>query len=148
TIYNNTSDAALPISLFRTMGAMDLDTLWHGLNDDLSLRGKGLIDYMDNEFGRKISLSFMANQVPQYNNRIELHPSIKDKWNRPVAYVNKTWHAQDTYLMDLIAKQCARIFELGGVKVLGAGGSYQAVNGLVRIANHVMGGARFGNDEK
>jgi choline dehydrogenase-like flavoprotein len=148
TIYNNTSDAALPLSLFRTMGAMDLDTLWYGINGDMNLRGQKIIDYLDNEFGRKISLSFMANQVPQFNNKIELHPTIKDKWNRPVAYINKTWHSQDTYLMDLLAKQCSRILELGGVKVLGAGGSYQAVNGLIRIANHVLGGARFGTSEK
>ncbi|WP_085032760.1 hypothetical protein [Ensifer aridi] len=30
-IYNNTSDQALPISLGRTHGATDLDTLWHTL---------------------------------------------------------------------------------------------------------------------
>jgi choline dehydrogenase-like flavoprotein len=147
TIYNNTSDSALPLSLFRTMGAMDLDTLWHGIEGDTSLRGQEIINYLDREFGRKISLSFMANQVPQFNNRIELHPTVKDKWNRPVAYVNKGWHSQDTLLMDTLANQCRKIFELGGVQVLGAGGSYQAVNGLIRIANHVLGGARFGSAE-
>jgi choline dehydrogenase-like flavoprotein len=30
---------------------------------------------------------------------------------------------------------------------VGFGSSYSAVNGLVRIANHVLGGARFGTDE-
>ena len=148
TIYNNTSDSALPISMFRTMGAMDLDTLWHGLNYDLSIRGQKFIDYLDQNFGRTISLSFMANQVPQFNNRIDLHEDIKDKWNRPVAYVNKGWHSQDTYLMDLMANQCRKILELAEVEVLGSGGSYNAVNGLIRIANHVLGGARFGTSEK
>ena len=34
TIYNNTSDQALPIALARTHGASDLDTLWHGFDND------------------------------------------------------------------------------------------------------------------
>lgn len=147
TIYNNTSDAALPLSYFRTMGAMDLDTLWFGLNDNLQLRGQAIIDRLDKEFGRKISITFMANQVPQFNNRIDLHPTIKDKWNRPVAYVNKTWHAHDRFLMDTLAAKCAHVLELAGFQEIGAGGSYGAVNGLIRIANHILGGARFGSDE-
>jgi choline dehydrogenase-like flavoprotein len=147
TVYNNTSDAALPLSLFRTMDAMDLDTLWKGLENNLQIRGQGFLDYLDRNFGRTISLTFMANQVPQGDNRIELHPTIKDKWNRPVAYVNKGWHPHDKYLMDTMAEKCRRIFELGNVKVLGAGGSYQAPNGMIRIANHILGGARFGDSK-
>ncbi|MBO9202133.1 MULTISPECIES: GMC oxidoreductase [Niastella] len=147
TIYNNTSDSALPISLFRTIGAMDLDTLWLGLQYDKDLRGDRITKFLDDNFGRRISISFMANQVPQFNNRIELHPDVKDKWNRPVAYINKGWHPHDKYLMDKIAEQCRQILSLAGVTVEGAGGSYQAVNGIVRIANHVLGGARFGTAE-
>lgn len=148
TIYNNTSDTALPLSLFRTIGAMDLDTLWQGLQFDADLKGDKITAFLDKNFGRRISISYMANQVPQFNNRIDLHPSIKDKWNRPVAYINKGWHSHDLFLMDKIASYCGQILQLGGVSVEGTGSSYQAVNGDIRIANHVLGGARFGTDEK
>ena len=146
TIYNNTSDSALPLSLFRSKDAMDLDTLWRGLDNDPELRGEAMIRYLDENFGRRISITFMANQVPQKENRIDLHASIRDKWNRPAAYINKGWHPHDYALMDNLAGQCRAILERGGVTDIGAGGSYQAVNGIVRIANHVLGGARFGTE--
>jgi choline dehydrogenase-like flavoprotein len=150
-LYNNTSDEALPISLFRTIGALDLDNLWEGFMFDTSLKSKALLDYLDNQFGRGLSVSFMANQVPQRNNRIELHPTIKDKWNRPVAYIIKDWHRHDRYLMDTYAEMAAQVLELSGqgvkaFKFVGKGGSYMAPNGIVRIANHILGGVRFGND--
>jgi choline dehydrogenase-like flavoprotein len=105
--------------------------------------------------GRGLSVSFMANQVPLKTNRIELHPTIKDKWGRPVAYILKDWHSHDKYLMDILADQCAKVLELGGdtgmtgtfkFKLEGKGGIYTAENALARIANHILGGARFGTD--
>jgi choline dehydrogenase-like flavoprotein len=149
-LYNNTSDEALPISLFRTMGAMDLDNLWDGFMQNTGLMGKTVVDYLDGQFGRGLSVSFMANQVPQRDNRIELHPTVTDKWNRPVAYIIKTWHAHDRYLMDTYATQADAVLRLAGagdnrIKFVGKGGSYLAPNGTVRIANHILGGARFGN---
>jgi choline dehydrogenase-like flavoprotein len=152
TIYNNTSDAALPLSLFRTMAAMDLDNLWQGLQQNTGLKGQAIIDFLDQQFGKTLSITYMANQVPQYNNRIDLHPSIRDKWNRPAAYINKGWHRHDIYLMNTLAEQCGNVLRFGGdpkgqnYPILGQGSSYQAPNGLVRIANHVLGGARFGTD--
>jgi choline dehydrogenase-like flavoprotein len=150
-IYNNTSDQALPLSLFRTHGAQDLDTLWRGFAQNTSLRAQGFIDYLDLAFGRGLSVSFMANQVPQRDNRIELHPAVKDKWNRPVAHILKTWHQHDIYLMNTFAAMCGKVLTLGGADMqgfefTGQGASYMAENGLARIANHILGGARFGAD--
>lgn len=147
TIYNNTSDSALPLSLFRTKDAMDLDMLWKGLQYDMNLKGDKITEFLDKNFGRRLSISYMANQVPQFNNAIELHPTIKDKWNRPVAYINKGWHSHDIALMDTIAQKCGDVLELAGMTEIGFGSSYGAVNGLIRIANHVLGGARFGTSE-
>jgi choline dehydrogenase-like flavoprotein len=155
-IYNNTSDQALPISLGRTQGSQDLDTLWKGFIGDTSLAGQGLADFLDRKVGRGLSVSFMANQVPLKTNRIELHPTIQDKWGRPVAHIIKEWHSHDRYLMDTLAKQCGRVLKLGSEGVVGngdlkfepegEGGVYQAENALARIANHILGGARFGTD--
>jgi choline dehydrogenase-like flavoprotein len=152
-LYNNTSDEALPLSLFRTMGSLDLDNLWVGFANNMSLTSKAILDYLDNSFGCGLSVSFMANQVPQFDNRIDLHPTVTDKWNRPVAYIEKNWHAHDIYLMNTYADQAGKVLTMGGVNApikqfLGKGGSYLAPNGIVRIANHILGGARFGNDPK
>ena len=113
-IYNNTSDQALPLSLFRTHGSQDLDTLWNGFMSDVGMRADGFVRFLDHEFGRGLSISFMANPVPQFDNRIELHPTIKDKWGRPVAYVIKTWHPHDVYLMNTMAEQCGNAVDEDG----------------------------------
>lgn len=151
-IYNNTSDHALPVSLARTHGNQDLDTVWNGFTSDTRLTGEGMLNFLDETFGRTLSISFMANQVPLRSNRIELHPTVTDKWGRPVAYIIKEWHEHDRYLMDVLARTTADILRFGGDggrghhPVEGFGGVYLAGNGRARIANHILGGARFGLD--
>jgi choline dehydrogenase-like flavoprotein len=145
-IYNNTSDGALPISLARTWASMDMDNMWKGYLSDTSIIGQGFEDYLETNFGRRLSLAFMANQVPQRSNRIELHPTVEDKWGRPVAYIIKTWHSHDRALMETFAEQCHQILVHGGQMQDVSWGSVE--NSVVRIANHIMGGARFGTDPK
>lgn len=144
-IYNNTSDGALPISLARTWQAQDMDNIWKGYLSQTGIVGDGFEDYLTDNFGRRVSVSFMANQVPQRDNRIELHPTVRDKWGRPVAYIIKDWHPHDQELMRILADRCGEILRQAGpgVRFDGQGG----VGGQVsRIANHVLGGARFGTD--
>jgi len=152
TVYNNTSDQALPIALARTQGASDLDTLWHGFENATDVVGDKFKDFLNQQFNRRLSVSFMANQVPQKTNRIELHPTVRDKWGRRVAYIIKNWHSHDQYLMDTIATRCKDVLAFGGdggqghYPVEGFGGVYLSENALARIANHILGGARFGSD--
>ncbi|HEX2058975.1 MAG TPA: GMC family oxidoreductase [Actinomycetota bacterium] len=145
-IYNNTSDGALPISLARTWHAMDMDNMWKGYLSDTGIVADGFEQYLEDNFGRRLSVAFMANQVPQRANRIELHPTVEDKWGRPVAFIRKDWHPHDQALMNVLAEQCRQILVNGGdmrdVSWGSVGGS------VVRIANHVLGGARFGTDPK
>jgi choline dehydrogenase-like flavoprotein len=148
-VYNNTSDEALPLALGRTHGAQDLDTIWQGFINDTSLIGEKLVNFLDQNVGSRLSLAFMANQVPQRDNRIELHPVVTDKWGRKVAYVIKGWHTHDIHLMNTLADQCDQILHRG----VGPGGSdfshgsvYMASNAPARMANHILGGARFGAD--
>ncbi|WNJ19482.1 GMC family oxidoreductase [Pontibacter sp. G13] len=153
-IYNNTSDQALPISLARTHASQDLDTIWRGFNQnwgesgDMPGVGEELEGWIQRNYGNRLSVSFMANQVPLKDNRIELHPFIKDKWGRPSAYIIKEWHAHDRYLMDVVSNVCREILVQGGADpgTIGAGGVYLAENSRARIANHILGGARFGSD--
>ena len=143
-IYNNTSDRALPLALGRNYGSRDLDTVWQAFTDDAKMTGQALDDFLDQSFGRGLSMTFMANQVPLKTNRIELHPTITDKWGRPAAYIIKGWHAHDVALMQTLAPICADILRKGGVTdQLSAGGVYGS-DDLARCANHVLGGARFG----
>ncbi len=151
-IYNNTSDQALPITLGRTHGSQDLDTIWNVFNSDTRLTGQGMVDFFDENFGTRLSVSFMANQVALKTNRIELHPTVKDKWGRKSAYIVKDWHPHDIHLMKTFAEQCEEILLLGRAndnrQEIEEGGIYLAGNALARIANHILGGARFGTDPK
>lgn len=153
TIYNNTSDQALPIALARTHHATDLDTLWHGFNNETDVVGEKFANFLNFQFNRRLSISFMGNQVPQKANRIELHPNVRDKWGRRVAYIIKTWHSHDRYLMDTLARKCGDVLAYGGddggghYPIEGFGSVYTSENALARIANHILGGARFGTDE-
>ena len=45
-------------------------------------------------------------------NRIELHPTVKDKWGRPVAYIIKDWHPHDVALMDTMARHVPAILRV------------------------------------
>ena len=147
TIYNNTSDRALPISLARTHGSQDLDNIWKAFINDPKLTGDQLVAFLDENFGTHLSITFMANQVPIKTNRIELHPTVQDKWGRPVAYIIKQWHTHDMALMDAFADICGRVLKAAGpVKPPTQGGVYESGNTYARIANHILGGVRFGND--
>ena len=148
-IYNNTSDSALPLAFGRTYGAQDLDTTWQAFIADTRLIGEELVAFLDRNFGRGVSITFMANQVPLKSNRITLHPTICDKWGRPAAYICKQWHGHDVHLMNVMAAVSAAILAQGGAtEGLGSGGVYMAENALARCANHVLGGARFGLDPR
>lgn len=147
-IYNNTSDSALPISMARTWAASDMDNIWKGYLFDPKLRGEFFENYLINNFGRQLSVAFMANQLPQPTNRISLHGTVKDKWRRPVAYIEKGWHSHDRAVMDVLADRCAEILRRGGV-VEGPDSpisSGHVGSSVSRIANHVLGGARFGTE--
>lgn len=143
-IYNNTSDGALPISMARTWAAMDMDNMWKGYLGDPQIVGDAFVAYLNANFGKRLSVAFMANQVPQRSNRIDLHPTVTDKWGRPVAYIEKTWHSHDRALMDTLAEQCHQILVRAGETTDVSWGSVE--NSVVRIANHIMGGTRFGTD--
>ncbi|EDZ98850.1 FAD dependent oxidoreductase [Burkholderia sp. H160] len=145
-IYNNTSDRALPLALARNVDSHDLDTLWDGFNNRGDLFGPALIQFLDDNFGRGLSITFMANQIPQKSNRIELHPTVRDKWGRPVAYIIKDWHPHDVALMKRLSEQCKNVLSKGGIEDSLDAGAVYGKDELARCANHILGGARFGLD--
>jgi len=143
-IYNNTSDQALPLSLARTHQAADLDTLWQGFMNDTGLIGDQMIDWLDADFGTRLSVSFMANQIPWFENHVKLHTST-DKWGRKNAFIVKSWHEHDRRVMDALAQTCRDILENGVPSDMQDGLEFGSVKDQgVRIANHILGGARMG----
>jgi choline dehydrogenase-like flavoprotein len=145
--YNNTSDQSLPVTLARTDGSTDLDYFWGGFQGAAHKRGDAVMDWLAADFGTRLSVSFMANQIPVRDNRIELHPTVRDKWNRPVAHIIKDWHPHDGYLMGVMAKVCEDILLSGVPGVSRDDISEGSVYGnAVRIANHILGGMRFGTN--
>jgi hypothetical protein len=149
-IYNNTSDQALPLSFVRTHMSTDLDTLWKGFGEfDQGLYGDRIIKWLDDDFGRRLSCSFMANQIPWFNNHIRLS-NVRDKWNRKAAQIVKTWHPHDAAVMNTLADMCREILTKGtGTPANVEFGSVygETRDATVRIANHILGGARFGTNE-
>jgi choline dehydrogenase-like flavoprotein len=145
-IYNNTSDQCLPVTLARTHGSTDLDTFWGGFMYDVGKRGDGALEWLKADFGTRLSVSFMANQIPRLENRIQLHPTVRDKWNRKSAHILKNWHPHDGHLMRIMAEQCEEILLRGVPGATRDDISEGSVYGnAVRIANHIMGGMRFGD---
>jgi choline dehydrogenase-like flavoprotein len=147
-IYNNTSDEALPLAVGRTHGSCDLDTVWQGFLGRTTMVGAAMVDFLWENVGRSLSVTYMANQVPQRDNRVVLHPTVRDKWNRPVAYVRKTWHGHDLHVSDTLASVCADILRAAvpGATDLSFGSAARDGQAPARMANHILGGARFGTD--
>jgi choline dehydrogenase-like flavoprotein len=147
-IYNNTSDEALPLAVGRTHGNSDLDTVWRGFLSRTTLVGDALVEFLWDTVGRSLSVTYMANQVPQRDNRIELHPTVRDKWGRRVAYVRKGWHGHDLHVSDTLAGVCADILRAAvpGGEGLTFGSAARDEQAPARMANHILGGARFGTE--
>jgi choline dehydrogenase-like flavoprotein len=143
-IYNNTSDQALPLALARTHGSVDLDTLWTAFADDTGLISRNLTAWLNADFGTRLSTSFMANQVPWFRNHVRLHHTT-DKWGRKNAHIVKDWHPHDRVVMDVLAQRCAAILDAGGTGASPGSTEFGSVKDQgVRIANHIIGGARMG----
>ena len=93
----------------------------------------------------------MANQVPQKSTASSCTRRSATSGAAAVAYIIKDWHPHDQYLMDTMPTSAATCSRFGGD---GGKGSIRSrdrrrrtgENALARIANHILGGARFGTD--
>jgi choline dehydrogenase-like flavoprotein len=134
------------VTLARTHGSTDGDTFWDGFMYDTGKRGQAMIGWLEQDFGTRLSVSFMANQIPMLENRIVLH-GVRDKWNRKVAHVIKDWHPHDGFLMHRFSEVCRSILLSGVEEAKRSDLEHGSVYGnAVRIANHILGGMRFGTD--
>ncbi|WP_407114498.1 GMC oxidoreductase [Bradyrhizobium sp. LMG 9283] len=146
-IYNNTSDQCLPITMARTEGDTDLDFFWGGFMGAQDHTSEAALQWLNGAFGSRLSAAFMANQIPRFENRIELHSDVRDKWNRKCGHIIKNFHPHDEQVMKSFAEVCHQIMVKGVPEYteLGWGSVY---GNAVRIANHILGGARFASSRE
>jgi choline dehydrogenase-like flavoprotein len=126
----------------RTEGDTDLDFFWGGFMGAQDHTSEAALQWLNGAFGARLSVAFMANQVPRFENRIELHPNVRDKWNRKCGHIIKNFHPHDEKVMGAFADVCRQIM-VHGVPEYTELGSGSVYGNAVRIANHILGGARF-----
>lgn len=145
-LYNLTNNCSLPISFVRSYRDQGIDRPWRSFLSQPRLYGQNLVDFINAEYGRLVTMMVMGNQVPNWSNRIGLEPTILDRWGLPAARIEMAWHPQDFEVTRILAGKCRDILEAGsGQPVRSFGGVCQSDNSGCRINNHLLGGLRFGD---
>ncbi len=89
------------------------------------------------------SVSMIGEDVPQYANRVDLDPSVRDVYGRPVARITYARHAHDQALVDFYTPKLTEIAQAAG-----ASSTMVIDDGATGIPDtkHLMGTARMGTD--
>ena len=84
------------MSLARTHGSQDLDTIWSGSSTTPTLIGDGFVDFLGRQL-RPAPLGQLHGQpgAAAVATASSCTRAVRDKWGRPVAYIVKDWHAHD-----------------------------------------------------
>ncbi len=91
---------------------------------------------------RKFKFEIFVDWLPNDNCKVELDPTVKDKWGDPVARVWIGNHEHDIKIGKYLAEKAEALFKEAGLKNVNS-----SVTGSVS-ANLQAGGCRFGNDPK
>lgn len=82
-----------------------------------------------------------GESLPVRDNRVDLDPTVRDRWGLPVARITHTSHANDVRLSAYLAERSGEVFEAAGATTV------RVPNPVVRrLHNHQMGTARMGDD--
>jgi choline dehydrogenase-like flavoprotein len=87
-----------------------------------------------------------GEMLPRYENRVSLHPTLKDKWGVPQLYIECSYGENDIHIFHDIADTCAEILEAIGVEDVQK--DIPALRGewAPGLSIHEMGTARMGSD--
>jgi len=72
--------------------------------------------YQRENFHRYIRLFAPAEDLPQYENRVEVSPSVKDSWGIPVARITHSFHPNDYLVFDFFKKKMTDILKESGAR--------------------------------
>lgn len=110
--------------------------------------GAGLKEHMRN-FSRTVHFAGICEELPMESNRVELDPSLKDRFGLPLARITKTNHPNDIAMNIWYEKQMAEVARAAGAsKVLSPSivGLDIKLDTPVTGAEHNHGTCRMGND--
>jgi choline dehydrogenase-like flavoprotein len=92
------------------------------------------------------SVSMIGEDMPQWSNRVELDPKVKDIYGRPVARVTYVRHPRDQQLIDHYMPKLKEIAQAAGAtQVLEI--DFVAQDGVPET-KHLLGTTRMGDDPK
>jgi len=95
-------------------------------------------------YKRTVGVKGPVQEMPLWENRVEVHPTAKDKWDIPVAAITTRRHGQDALTGKFIAERAAE-----WLKAAGATETWLQVAGLGGTGGqHQMGTCRMGKDAK
>lgn len=127
-IYSRTEVSPIAFTTRRARGA----PLW----------GPGHKQYQRENFRRYLRLFAPAEDLPQFENRVEVSPTIKDKWGIPVARITHSFHPNDFRVWKFMrSKMIEMLAEAGAHDITG---SHVGKGGT----GYQLGTCRMGNDPK
>lgn len=100
---------------------------------------------VDGTYRRRIaSVSMMGEDVPVFANRVELDPSVRDVYGRPVARMTYARHPHDQAVVDRYMPKLSEIALAAGAK--GTVENDDAVRTGIPDTKHLLGTTRMGTD--
>jgi choline dehydrogenase-like flavoprotein len=116
---------------------------------------------------RKRSMAFgflcaRSETLPHFDNRVELHPTMRDAWDIPVAHITCEWKEHDLALAEAARRETQEMVEATGATIASVTELFHTpfVTGFIRSMQkewtlstpgmfvHEVGGARMGSDPK
>ncbi|WP_218509177.1 GMC family oxidoreductase [Variovorax sp. dw_308] len=101
--------------------------------------GSGFTEYMEN-YTNLAGMWIVGEDMPQENNRVTLHASLKDKWGSPIPNVHFDDHANDLAMREHAFRQ--------GQRVYAAAGAIKSFRTPPYPSTHNLGTCRMGADAK
>jgi len=92
----------------------------------------------------RFSIGGWAECLPREDNRIELHPTLVDKWGVPALRVTCTWGPNELALLEDIQKTAIEMLEAAGARDIRPYNDHLPPG----LCIHEMGTARMGRDPK
>lgn len=95
-------------------------------------------------FKRSVGIKGPVQEMPRFENRVELDPKVKDAWGLPVARLTGVRHPHDIEIGRFIAGKAAAWLKAAGATEVFLQVTGKSVNG----GQHQAGTCRMGNDPK
>jgi choline dehydrogenase-like flavoprotein len=111
--------------------------------DGAPLWGREHKKFQRKNFHRYYRLTSPAEDLPQFENRVEVSPSLRDAWGIPAARITHGYHARDFELFEFLRKKMEEIIREAGAKEV-----FFNNPGKGRVSVHQNGTCRMGGDPK